>query len=458
MRLSFRVLVLVLPALLAIAGCATEANLSVPRQPLTLELNRIAARQVTAEYLLRESTNALHFPQELGGYRSEVWRPVDPAFRWVVEGGREHVERIDGQPFRRIAFVIAIDYRALPKSYAPFSPFSEGSALVHSGQFHACVAAPCEQPLPLPIRIKATGATIGVEGRRTVAREQFVSREEGTNIFVGTLGPVESNDFIAIIDPGLPVAVQEHLDRSLPAAIQDFAAIYGPLSFKPELYVSIDDEPEKAGRISTQGGTLPKQIFMHFDGENAKERVGAGNALWLDWFFAHEAAHLFQQDKSGKLIGDDRAAWMHEGAADAMAALAMVRRGSAERAYVLNRVREAEKACAAGLAATPLNRASDEGKFDLHYQCGLMIWLALEHDFRRGGCDGINDLNRALFAAVRGGEQWSEPAFFKLSVELGASHSLMMHIDRLLSGNSTDAVEAVASLGQMAEKVVEPKS
>lgn len=455
MPLSYRTLAIVPHLALALASCVTGVGMQGPPHHLTLELTRSADRQVTADYRFREATTALHFPQELGGYRAEVWKPNDGAFRWVKEGEGERIERTDGRPFRHVAFTIAVDYRALPKSYAPFSPFSEGGALVHSGQFHACPAAPCKQPEPLPIRIGAPGETIGVEGRRTPNREHFISRDEGTNIFIGTLEPVDADGFVAIIDPGLPAATRQHLSRSLPEAIQDLAAIYGPLSFKPELYVSIDDEPEKDGRISSQGGTLPRQIFMHFDGENAKQRVAADNPLWLDWFFAHEAAHLFQQDKSGKLVGDDRFAWMHEGGADAMAALAMVRRGPAEQAYVLNRKEEAEKACAAGLATTPLSRASAEGKFDLHYQCGLIMWLAIDQDLRRTGMNGLADLNRALFAAVRNGEPWNEPVFFNHANELGVSPSLIIRIVTLADGNSSDALEALGVLGQVANQSLE---
>ncbi len=263
---------------------------------------------------------------------------------------------------------------------------------------------------------------------------------------------MDADGFVAIIDPGLPTAARRHLDRSLPEAIQDLAAIYGPLSFKPELYVSIDDEPEKNGRISSQGGTLPRQIFMHFDGEGAKQRVLADSPLWLEWFFAHEAAHLFQQDKSGKLVGDDRFGWMHEGGADAMAALAMVRRGPAERAYVMNRNEGAEKACAAGLATTTLSKASAEGKFDLHYQCGLIMWLAIDQDLRRAGKPGLADLNRAMFAAVRSGQEWGQPLFSKLAGELGASPAVLMQIMTLADGNSSDALKALGSLGQVANE------
>ncbi|WP_156437658.1 MULTISPECIES: hypothetical protein [unclassified Sphingomonas] len=454
--MSCRPFAVMLGGALAIAGCATHAGRPDPVEPLTLDLTRTAEREVMARYRLRAPTTALHFPQALGGYRADAWRAAEPGFRWVDEGNGERVERVDGRPFRTVAFAIAIDYRALPKSYAPFSPFSQGGALVHSGQFHACLAAPCEQPAPLSVRVDAPGATIGVEGRRTPARERFVSRDEGTNIFIGTLQPVDADGFVAIIDPGLPPATRQHLDRSLPDAIRGFAAIYGPLYFKPELYVSIDDTPEKNGRISTQGGTLPRQIFMHFDGENARERVAAGDTLWLDWFFAHEAAHLFQQDKFGKLVGDDQVGWMHEGGADALAALAMAARGPAARAYVLSREQAAEKACADGVAVTALPKAKGEGKFDLHYQCGLIIWLALDQALRRGGKDGLHDLNRALFAAVRGGQPWGEPLLFETARQLGVAPPLLAQIARLTQGSSTDAVDAVAMLGPVGAQSLQP--
>jgi hypothetical protein len=444
-----RAIGVVLTLNVGLSGCAHTSQ-SAKSQQLSLILDRSPERTVAADYRMREPTKALHFPQELGGYRAESWQPSDSAFRWVAEGPGERVERNDGRPFSRITFKIPVDYRALPKSYAPFSPFSEGSTLVHSGQFHACVAAPCKQPDALPIVVNARGAIIGVNGRRSPQRDRFVSRDEGTNIFIGTLAPVDADGFVAIVDPGLPMALRQHLDRSLPQAIEYFASIYGPLSFKPELYVSMDDEREKSGRISSQGGTLPNQIFMHFDGEGARDRLASDNALWLDWFFAHEAAHLFQQDKAGMLVGDDVAAWMHEGGADAMAALAMIRRGPAERAYVLNREREAEAACAKGLTSSPLDRATAEGNFDLHYQCGLVIWLALDQEMKRNGHERPDALNSGFLAAVRDGQPWSETVLFALARKSGVSRSVITQISQLKAGEYSDAHDAVESLGRLA--------
>lgn len=296
------------------------------------------------------------------------------------------------------------------------------------------------------IDVTAIGKTIGAGGRRSPDRTRYLSRDDGTNLFVGTLSPVAADGFVAIVDPGLPPAAQDHLKASLPRAMGDLASVYGPLSFRPELYVSIDARPRDDGRISTQGGTLPGQIYMHFDGANARQRVAEGSPFWLDWFFAHEAAHLFQQDKVGKLTGDDAVAWIHEGGADALAALMLVRRGADERAYVGNRLREAEAACAKGLATSPLDQATASGDFDRHYQCGLLIWLAMDAQLRAAGHDGLHALNKRFFASVAAGAAWNERTFMAAARSNGVPGALLETIGRLSHGGYSDAQAEVAAL------------
>ena len=435
----------------ALSSCASIDRLSQnTAAPITLDLDVRPDETVVVTYRMTAPTRALHFAQALGGYRPEDWQPQSGGFRWIQEGPGERIERSDGGTFRIVQFALPARYRALPKSYAPFSPFSDGSVLIHSGQFHACLRAPCEGAAALPINITATGKTIGVEARRFADRTRFISRDEGTNIFVGRLVPEDAEGFIAIIDPGLPPIARDHLKQSLPRAMETFARSYGALSFRPELYVSIDARPRKDGHVSTQGGTLPGQIFMHFDGENARQRVTAEAHFWLDWFFAHEAAHLFQQDKIGKLAGDETAAWIHEGGADAMAALALARRGAEVRAYVGSRVRSAEADCAKGLASAPLDQATAAGNFDLHYQCGLLIWLAVDDSLRAGNGDGLHAVNKTLFALVKAGAPWDERAFIAAAQKNGAPEPLMQRIARLVHGGYGDPRDDVAALGKAA--------
>ncbi|WP_404373824.1 hypothetical protein AB5I39_08820 [Sphingomonas sp. MMS24-J45] len=440
---------------LAAPPCAATARPTPDAAaPIALDIAVQRDETVVVTYRAKAPIKALHFAQALGGYRPEDWHPQSAGFRWTQEGPGERIERVDGGTFRSVRFTLPVRYRALPKSYAPFSPFSDGSFLIHSGQFHACLRAPCEGTGAMPMRIAAAGKTIGVEGRRGPDQTRFVSRDEGTSIFVGTLKPEAADGFIAVIDPGLPPTAREHLRGSLPRAMDTFARFYGPLSFRPELYVSIDARVRADGHVSNQGGTLPGQIFMHFDGENARERVTAEQPFWLDWFFAHEAAHLFQQDRIGKLASDETAAWIHEGGADAMAALALARRGKEDRAYVASRVRSAETACVKGLTKAPLDRATADGNFDLHYQCGLLIWLALDESLRTANADGLHAVNKTLFARVKAGAPWDEAAFIAAAQSNGVPQPLLQRIARVVHGGYAGPQDDVAALGNAAVATV----
>jgi len=446
MRVSKIAIVLSL-ACVALSACVSKDRPQARhRTPIKLNVTVQSNETVVATYSFAKPTVALHYAQYLGGYRSQDWRPEANGFRWIKEGDGERVERADGKPFSSLRFIIPIRYRALPKSYAPFSPFSEGSALIHTGQFHACLAIPCDGMAALPIEIAASGKVIGVEGHRVADRTSFVSTGEGTSAFVGTLAPVEADGFVAIIDPGLPVVVRDHLKASLLRSMSDFAGIYGGLSFHPDLYVSIDARPRKDGRESTQGGVLPRQVFMHFDGATASKRVAEGSPFWLDWFFAHEAAHLFQQDKAGGPASDDQAAWIHEGGADALAALSLASRGNKEMAYVAERVGKAGAACAKGLAIAPLDQATSAGNFDLHYQCGMLIWLALDNELRGMNQDGLHALNKTMFSLVRAGASWNEQTFMSAVQKVGASRALLDSIEMLSHGGYTDSNEEIAAL------------
>lgn len=436
-----------------LAGCATVT--ASPSEPLvapalTLAIDRPSADVIVAEYRSAAPFTALHFARKLGAYRPEFWRTPN-GFRWEAQGKDEWIARIDGRPFDRIAFTIPIRYSAIPKGFAPFSPFSEGSALIYSGQFHACDRAPCDEAAPLPVSVTAKGQIVGVGGNRRQGRATFVSQDDGTNIFVGTLAPVRAEGFVAIIDPGLPPLLRAHLDTSLPQAVQQLTAVYGPLSFVPELYVSIDARRQPDGHVSTQGGVLPRQVFMHFDGADPNRgKSGGASPFWLDFFFAHEVAHLVQQDRTDRRSGDDVAAWLHEGGADAMAAVALASRGAEARTYVQGRVREAVETCAKGLAEVRLDEASAGGQFDLHYQCGLVIWLALDADLQRAGTEGLADLNRAFFAAVRAGKPWSPTTYMATARELGASEKVLGQVAAIAEGGVPQSTAALAQLGHLA--------
>jgi hypothetical protein len=432
------------------AGPAASAAARMP--PVSLHITRSSGDSVRAEYRLARSTRALHFAPRLDGYRARDWKTPPGEFRWVHEGDGERIERTDGKPFARLTLDIPVRYSVLEKAYAPFSPFSDGGMLLYSGHFQACPALPCKGTEPLAVTVAAEGETIGVGGRRSVNTAAFVSREEGTYIYIGNAQPVATSGFLAIVDPALQPALRDHLLESLPQSMQDFTAIYGALSITPELYVSLDPNPPSGTSLSSQGGTLPGQVFIHLYGDGWRKPIRLGDVVWLDWFFAHEAAHFFQRAGTNDVIGPDSQAWIHEGGADAMAALIMRARGETERGYVTRRIAEARKGCTEGLAEVALNAASRAGKFDLHYQCGMLIALAIDADVRRGsgGAKGLHDVNRRFFATVRAGTPWNGGSFLDAARRTGLSAPTLATITAITNQKLDDPARQIDRMLQQA--------
>lgn len=236
----------------ATGGAQTERQPAAP--PISLQLTRLSDSAVRAEYRLARPASALHFTPRLDGYRASDWQPLAPGFRWVREEDGERIERIDGKRFARLGFDIPVRYPSLDKSYASFSPFSDGGMLVYSGHYQACPALPCQGTEPLAVTIAAPGAMIGVGGKRTSGTATFVSREEGTNIYIGNAEPVTTAGFLAIVDPSLQPDLRGHLLESLPQSMRDFATIYGELKTTPNFTSrstrSRDQAPGSPARVA----------------------------------------------------------------------------------------------------------------------------------------------------------------------------------------------------------------
>lgn len=390
---------------------------------------------------------ALHFATALGTYRSSDWRIVDRGFRWVIEGDGERLERSDGAPFTTVSFTVEQRYRSLIKSYAPFAPFSDGGLLVYTGHFHACLTLPCSGEGAVRMTIAAPGRTIRAGEAVGRVRLRYVSRGEGTNVYIGKHIAQIENGMAAIIDPGLPERLRAGLARAVPAAMAHFTRSYGELSFQPQLFASIDTRGRADGKESTQGGTLPGQIFIHFDGARARERAEQGDPGWLEWFFAHEVAHMFQRDRTSDKLGDNAYAWMHEGGADAMAASVLAAQGKG--VYVATRIRNAARTCDKGLGKGPLTTAAARDDFELHYSCGMIAVATVDRALRPNG-GGIEAFNRRFFAAVAAQAKIDPETWFTAARDSGVAEETLALL-RALVGD--DPARAKAALRRLAPQL-----
>jgi hypothetical protein len=250
---------------------------------------------------------------------------------------------------------------------------------------------------------------------------------------VGKAQPLASSHFVAVIDPGLPPQVKAALYRLLPPMLDFFAARLGPLPFKPMLFASLDPKPPKDSGFSSQGGSLPGQIFIHLYGE--KWAANAADKLEdvLPWFFAHEAGHLFQSTGSGADAYPIHQSWIHEGGADAFAALSIVKLGGVshsyvQQRYVQQRIESARAECAVGLqalAGKPLDASAQAGAFRNYYTCGLVMQLAIDADVKRTshGARDLFDVWALFLARVRAGAPCNQDTFLSAASELGAAEA-----------------------------------
>jgi len=206
----------------------------------------------------------------------------------------------------------------------------------------------------------------------TSDKSSWQDTHDGRPFYVGPQTPLESDNLIAIIDPGLPDKLKTMLEVNLPNLIDRLAKNFEPSKSeltkanKPLVFASYNvGDPERSG---FQGGVLNDTVSMHWYGLNLDERINESAELW---FFAHEIAHFYQH--SGSNIDVDDIAWVHEGFAELMAASLLSDTNSDLNAYVQNRYELAKKQCASELKHTPIGKATELHKFDLHYKCGLLL-------------------------------------------------------------------------------------
>lgn len=382
-------------ALLLAAACTTAPAVEAPPLP-AIAITAPTSGNWTAAYTLPAPATELVFARSPDASRVADWKtPAGFEITRTAEG--ERVRRRDGAAFNEVVLSVPPGYRDLPMDYAPFSPFGDGGILAYTGRFFAC-GGECPDGAAWRMKLNAAGRTILLDGKRLSGAAEWTDSDSGRNIYIGGARPVETADFIAIIDTTLPDAIRARLASELPVFMQHFAERLGELPAKPMLFASYDlGHPNGYGR---QGGTLPGQVFVHFYGSVWPERMASpGFAEDLAWHFAHEAAHLYQHQI---YVEGKAGAWIHEGGAEAFAALALRATGQTQAANAI--AAAAVEKCASRLQGRSIHAALDAGEHEVAYACGLQANLALDAEIRRiaPASDGLYSVWTAYRKRVEG--------------------------------------------------------
>ena len=379
--------------------------------------------------------------------RRERWRFGSPGFEIAHENGNDVIRRTDREAFSSVTAIVPATYIPLPKDYAPFSPFSDDGLLIHSGRFQACPLTAnrstddCDGPWSMQINAPPD-AHILLNGEKHDLSARWLDSDSGTKVYVGSAIPRSNSNFVGIVDPVLPAAISDLVSASLPEIMEQFGRRLPPLAQRPMLFVSYDPDYERGhGR---QGGTLPNQIFMHFYGPAAKTGEAVDNTPEdVLWFFAHEAAHLFQHGVSGDL----ESSWIHEGSAEAFAYLLLRDLGAVSEDYLDERRRRAFHDCVDALERGPLTTAAERGSFADYYQCGLTMFIAIDDEIRvnSGNRQDLFSFWTALIGESSDSDPWDTSRFLR-SAETQIGPDLAKQLRSLSLESQDKPEEALARL------------
>jgi len=339
--------------------------------------------------------------------RVSRWVAKSSDFKIINKDNYETIIRVDGKPFTKVEFQLTPTYIPLPKEYAPFSPFSDGGMLFHSGRFFTCPEL-CDNSLNTwHISVQASKEeSIIVDGVVHSGVVSWIDSGEGKKVYVGKNKPIQDEHFVSLIDENLPILLKQLMSQYLPKLLSFFPENMGALSYRPSLYASYSQSDD--GRYGNQGGTLPGQIFMHWYGDKSIEKLNEEATLW---FFAHEVAHLYQG--RGVDINALSDAWVHEGSAELFAGIAYTKI-SGDTNLFIKKLDDAKQTCLNILENEKNYKKAALTNPKVHYSCGLLLFYALNTDLKEHN-NSIFELWDSFDTSVKQGNSASSSTFIEIA-------------------------------------------
>jgi len=416
----------------------SEDDIAPP--PISLVLTDGGQDAWTLDVELTES-KPVFFSRSNGDYRRETY---------AVEGDQATLDRLGG--FDTIIptdDTTSVQLSVMPYSgniqadYTPFIPFSDGGVALFTGQFELLrggdlasitalngnLGAWSGEQVTIPMTVKSN-RTLLVGGDRYQDEADIMIDGSGEYIYLGDAAVVHGEAFSGVIDPGLPAWLRDSFDDELSVIFEALSDRFG-YSLSDRATVMFAFRGYEGQGLSNKGGALPGNVLALETSGSALRDPNEQVRGYFRWFFAHEAAHLFQQ-QSGK-TADQGAAWIHEGAANAMAGRLLVDQGLRDAARYEASLAASFARCADGLKGRTLEETMRAGRVGA-YDCGEII--AIISDAALPDHD-LYDLWSTLMTSGDDPARYSAEDYFTAMRELGASNAVVAGLRAL----ATDPVE-----------------
>jgi len=398
-------------AILGIAAMVfcTAIAVAMARAPapgdVRVGFEQIEGELVRVHYALARRTRALNFGDRPHGYRAENWRFETTGMQIVMIDDEEWAVRRDGKKFDSFSVIVTPAADRLPKEYQPVSAYGDGGAMIFTGHFWPMREAGGRRNTSFSFT-PAPGGSVVAFGERAAALADWRSpMAHPAFVYMGTVDPVETPEVMALVDPAAPGWVIEEFYSLTPQVFSHFAKIFGfTLETKPNLFLAAPVNGDKS-RLSYAGDALPGQFQITLDGGGWAAKTRQTETIFRRSTI-HEAVHLWQSVVRPSV--EDVAAWVHEGAADAIANETMTALGLWDEAQGAQNFRAAKNSCAEALDEGSLASAGERNAWRAYYACGHIIAAAVA----RADGASVSDFWAAFIERAGAANGYSEALYF----------------------------------------------
>ncbi len=366
--------------------------------------------RLTVTYQLARYRKSLEFSEIEGLYRKEHWKFETPGFRVVKYRGRDRIERLNGAKFGRLVISAAPSPQRFKKEYQPISRYGEGGVMIYSGHFWPVNARGNRVHVTFNFTPES-GASVVAFGEHSKALTEWRSPlTHPAFIYMGPLEPVETSDVMAVVDPDAPQWIIDEFYDLTPRVFAHLTDAFGfSLATKPNLFLAAP-LGEGEGRLSYAGDALPGQFQITLVGAAWENQTQQAQDIFRS-STAHEAVHLWQAAARPK--GKGEVAWIHEGAADAMAAEALLAINYWDETDRAEYFVGARDECARGLELGSLASARERRSFRAMYACGHVIAAAVSAAEQRS----VTEFWRAFISLSEEQNGYTKNMYFALVLE-----------------------------------------
>ncbi len=391
---------------------ASVGGMEKPPGPTNLKISiyQETEEKLRVVYDLERTQRSLGFVKVRGGYHESFWTIETPGFQLVKKRKQIWIERVDGKRFGHVVITAAPPTQRLAKQYQPISRYGEDGVMVYTGHFWPVGIRGMRLDAAFDFHPLAGSKVVSFGEHAPVLTNWRSPMDHPSFVYMGPLDPVETKDVMAVVDPDAPQWIIDEFYELTPRAFEYLSNEFGyPLTTKPNLFLAAP-LGEEEGRLRFAGDALPGQFQVTLVGAAWNKRTEQALNIFRS-STVHEAVHLWQA--AARPAAGELSSWIHEGAADAIAAETLLAINYWDRMEHASYFVGARKECAKGLEYGSLASAERRNRFRALYACGHIVAEAVSIAENKP----VADFWRAFVMQAQNDKGYSEKTYFDLVLD-----------------------------------------